>query len=214
MPKYVQNCGLAILTRDLIFSYSVTEGSVLYRFCALRLTWDTVAYSIVQGRNFTFKYSQQFVVAHDLNRLYFMGGAEDENFDRFSKQTLQWDVASNTMCLRAEMLSRRIDFGCCYANREGGRVYLVKGFKEIFQFQRSNSTHVYGIRHNKWEELPNLDSSRFPGLRCQMNLVNNKYIYAFFHTASIYGRIDIDMPLKEQTWESLNVKGSPLPFLF
>ncbi|TNV85838.1 hypothetical protein FGO68_gene3466 [Halteria grandinella] len=209
IPKTLNTCLLSHHTRQAIYSYSVSEGKTLFKYSANLLKWDTIPYTH-QIPNLKFKYSQQ-VVLTNMNRLFMLGGAEDENFDKLSSQMLEWDLVRNHLTLRSPLPKALIDFGAVYAR---GLIYCMKGFLSMNNFAKNDDTYVYDVSRDVWTVQERLNTGQFPGIRCQGNFVLNRYIYAFFQTMDVYGRIDIDKNLEEQIWDRLTVKQRGTPFLF
>ena len=76
IPRSILDSPLSIHTKHTLFSYSVDEGSVLYKYHIPTREWK---FYKNHSADIKFNYSMQVVVT-DRNLVYFIGGAEDPDY--------------------------------------------------------------------------------------------------------------------------------------
>ena len=61
-------------------------------------------------------YSMQVAVAESLNKVFFLGGSIDKNFNEFTDITVEWTLPSNQVRYKTRMPFKQFDFAALTSN--------------------------------------------------------------------------------------------------
>lgn len=93
-------------------------------------------------------------VITNLNRVFFVGGAEDMDLQYHSEKLLEWNLVTNRVNRKADMLQGQVDFGSCFLNMH---IYVVGGWVGDLLHTSHESTQRYSIEQDKWQRLPRIE---------------------------------------------------------
>jgi hypothetical protein len=202
VPRCLQLSPLSIYTKETLFSYSVDQGSILFKFHIPTRQWEAISQAS-SSPFFHFNYSMQVVVTSYSNRVFLLGGSTTPENDDPSPQVLKWDARTNELALGSPMLQPLVDFGACQA---GPYIYCAGGYESIKEFTRNEDTYVYHIGGNRWLRLP---QARLEGPQrtvCSLVNISNRAIYGLFNLKREFFKLDLTDAMDQQRWERLTVK--------
>ena len=203
IPQSVYEADLSARTRDTLFSYSVEQGSLLYRYRIDTLSWES---SHQAEPRMPIIYSMQLVVTRN-NLVFLMGGAEDEEYNRISDLVYRWDLVTDKLTAVRRMPVAALDFGACQAH--DGDIYCLGGYREVTHFTPNESTLRYFLKEDRWEKYPSSPTTAL-GRNAKCTLVSvggsNPAIYAFFNVPRTFYKLRAGAKL----WDRLTIAENAL----
>mmetsp|Transcript_11341 Transcript_11341/g.11363 ORF Transcript_11341/g.11363 Transcript_11341/m.11363 type:complete len:257 (+) Transcript_11341:299-1069(+) len=118
------------------------------------------------------------VVITELNLVYFLGGSLDANLDILTNQVFEWNLVTNKIKMKQNMIYKAIDFGSCYLN---GVIYVVGGYTYRIFHTTKDSGQAYHIKDDNWVTLPTLKNEG----PCTVIPFNNSSLMAFFEGKNV-----------------------------
>ena len=104
MPFYMGKVRLGCHAINKLFSYGVDDDMLWIYNCEDR-DWTRVKPTFItkvenkknEPSEFHLNHSMQIGVASSINKVYFLGGSFDKNFNEISDLTMEWSLKDNTV---------------------------------------------------------------------------------------------------------------------